>query len=539
MKKCLHKETAARFWTLRLIMTVLCSAVIIELANNAASTEYREAAADQGNYKLKIPISFGTIYDRNGTPLVNRSSKRVAVLRGDKESAMKVFQYVKDKEEFSEKIMEGMPFICELNEGNDIPDDILQFEIPIRYDDDQIAQHIIGYMQENEGVCGLEYDYDELLRFDRGQTTITFPVDGTGKALFGENAYVRYAPNPSHGVVTSIDMGIQLICEKAALSIDKGAVIVMDVQSGDILGIVSRPTYSIKNMEEALSSEDSPFINRALYEYPVGSIFKLVTAAAAIDNNYVDFTYKCTGSIEIETQNFACHKKDGHGLLDLNMALINSCNPYFIAISSKISPLDLFEKAAALGFGREISLTESICGASGYLPDVQELMLPAERGNFSFGQGKLTATPLQIARMTSAIANGGVLPNVRLVVEETDDGSIDSLNKWKKGERVLSEETAEKLRKMMIGVVYGSHNFNGRPNGISAGAKTSTAQTGRFDDDGEEYCHGWITGFFPAYAPKYAVTILAEDAGYGNDAAAPVFKEIIESMIDYVRSPSK
>lgn len=535
MKKCKHSEASSRLWSLRLIMTIVCGAVIIQLANSAASSEYREAAAAQGNYKLKLPVSFGTIYDRNGMPLVNRYSKHIAVLNGDGESASKVFAYVKDREEFSEKLRECVPFTCELDESKDIPEDILQFDVPERYDEPQIAQHIIGYMQENKGVCGLESDYDELLRLDRGQTTITFPVDGTGSALSGENAFIRYAPKASQGVVTTLDMGIQLICEKASNSLEKGAVIVMDTQSGDILGLVSRPTYSLQNMEEALSSEDSPLINRALYSYPVGSIFKLVTAAAAIDNGYEDFTYECTGSIEIETQTFACHDREGHGMLDLDMALINSCNPYFIAISSKISPLDLFETAAGLGFGREIDLSDSICGDSGYLPDVQELMLPAERGNFSFGQGKLTATPLQVARMTSAIANGGILPNVRLVAGETEDGSVDSVDKWEKGERVLSEETSEKLRKMMIGVVYGSSSFNGRPEGVSAGAKTSTAQTGRFDENGEEYCHGWVTGFFPAYDPRFTVTVLAEDAGYGNDAAAPVFREIIESMRDYVR----
>lgn len=534
MKKCKHKEAAVRFWTLRLFMTVMCSAVIVQLANNASSHEYREAAAAQGNYKLRLPVSYGTIYDRNGMPLVNRYFNNIAVLSGDAESVKEAFPYAKNKKEFLEKAREGVPFSCEIDDRNDFPEDIMRFEIPVRYDDEQIAQHIIGYMQEGSGVCGLEYDYDDILRMDKGQTTVTFPVDGAGKALSGENAFVRYAPNSCQGVVTTIDTGIQLVCEEAAKSIDKGAVIVMDIQSGDILGLVSRPVYSVNNMEEALDSDDSPFINRATYAYPVGSIFKLVTAAAAIDNGLENFTYECTGSIEVETQNFSCHDREGHGMLHMDTAMINSCNPYFIALSTKISALDLFETAAKFGFGHEICLSESICGESGCLPDVQELMLPAEKGNFAFGQGKLTATPLQVARMTSAIANGGILPNVRLVAGTTDDGNVESVEKWQKGERILDENIAEKLRKMMIGVVYRSSNFKGKPIGISAGAKTSTAQTGRFDENGEEYCHAWITGFFPAYNPKFTVTVLAEDAGYGNDAAAPVFKKIIEGMRDYL-----
>lgn len=534
MKNSIHREAAARLWSLRLIMTAVICAVLIQLAHNAAAPEYREAAAQQGSYTLKLPVSYGTIYDRNSTPLVNRTSKHVAVLSGNADSAAEALPFVKDKAEFTEKLRECVPFMCELDTEKDIPDDILQFDVPERYDEVQTAQHIIGYIGEDGGVCGLEKDYDAILRRDNGRTSVTFSVDGTGRALSGENAVVRYAPSPAHGVVTTLDAGIQHICEKAAEHIDKGAALVMDVQSGDVLALVSRPVYSLSDMESALESPDSPFINRALCAYPVGSIFKLVTASAAIDSGFEAFEYECTGSIDVEMQTFYCHNREGHGLLTLDTAMIGSCNPYFIALSGNLSPLELFETAAGLGFGEEIILSGSIYGDPGYLPDVQELMLPAERGNFSFGQGMLTATPLQIARMTSAIANGGILPKVRLVLGETEDGSTKASGSFEEGERVLSGDTAEKLRKMMTGVVYGSQGFKGRPDGISAAAKTSTAQTGRFDESGNEYCHGWITGFFPVHEPKYAVTVLAEDAGYGNDTAAPVFKEIIEAMRGYV-----
>ena len=199
-------------------------------------------------------------------------------------------------------------------------------------------------------------------------------------------------------------------------------------------------------------------------------------------------------------------------------------------MSQLLSPLELFETAANFGFGRETELSAGITSSAGYLPTVSELMLPAERGNFCFGQGKLTATPVQITRMTCAIANYGMLPEVRLIKGVTEDGEMPDESEAVSGEQVLSTETAEKLRLMMIGAVYGSSGFNGRPTGISAGAKTSTAQTGRFDENGVEYCHGWITGFFPANIPEYAVTVLAEDGGYGNEAAAPVFKEIAEGI---------
>lgn len=513
-------------------MTAVCCAVIIKLADNAASPEYKEAAMNQGSYTVKLPVSYGTIYDRNGAPLVNRSSEYIAVVSGSAESAEIILPYVPDKNAFYEKLSTGAPFTCQVSQEayeNEIP---FVFEVPVRFGENQPAQHIIGYTQEGQGVCGLEADFDDMLRRSREQTSVTFEVDGTGGVLSGEKAVVRHAPAAVQGVATTLDIAIQLICEKASESLDKGCIVVMEADSGDILGMVSVPSYSLDDMKSALSSEDSPLINRALYSYPVGSIFKLVTSAAAIEAGFEDFTCSCTGSTEIGSQLFRCHNAEGHGQLTLKTALIESCNPYFIELSRMLSPLDLFEKAAELGFGRKIALSDSIEASAGYLPTVQELSLPAERANFCFGQGKLTAAPLQIARLTCIIANGGYMPEVRLIIGETENGDMPSVKRPSKGVQVLDEETADKLRLMMIGAVYGSGSFNGRPEGISAGAKTSTAQTGRFDENGTEYCHGWITGFFPANDPEYVVTVLAEDGGYGNQAAAPVFKEIAEGIME-------
>ena len=114
----------------------------------------------------------------------------------------------------------------------------------------------------------------------------------------------------------------------------------------------------------------------------------------------------------------------------------------------------------------------------------------------------------------------------------TLDGETVGNEKLPRKSRVMTEETAQKLRKMMIAAVYENENSNARPQYIRAGAKTSTAQTGRYDENGEELCHAWITGFFPASAPTYAVTVLAEDGGYGNDAAAPVFADITDGIMN-------
>ncbi len=524
-----HTENKPRLSAMKLIMALICCAVTVKLAKDSAAPEYKEAAMNQGSYTVNLPVSYGVIYDRNGVPIINRSTERYAVISGTPESAWAALPYVLNKDSFYEKLELGSPFLCKVEEGTEEKEHLYLFDVPVRNSEPQPAQHIVGYIRDGEGVCGLELDFNDILRRDNGRTSVKFQVDGTGGALAGENAIVRYAPESSQGVITTLDLNIQLICEKAAENLPKGCIVVMEADTGDILAMVSTPTYSLLDMESALESEDSPLINRALYAYPVGSVFKLVTAAAAIDKGMEAFTHNCTGSIEIGSQVFGCHNRSGHGNETLQTALINSCNPYFIALSESLSPLDLFEQAGEMGFGKSIRLTDSINVQSGYLPDVQELSLPAERANFCFGQGKLTAAPVQIARMTCAIANGGVLPEVRLFIKETEDGSTDSFTEGKQGKRVLTEETADKLRLMMIGAVYGG-GFKGKPEGTSAGAKTSTAQTGRFDEEGTEYCHGWVTGFFPANKPEYVVTVLAEDAGYGNTAAAPIFKEIAEGI---------
>ena len=337
--------------------------------------------------------------------------------------------------------------------------------------------------------------------------------------------------NPGGGIVTALNARVQRIAETAlqAAKTQKGAAVVLDVHSGDILACASLPVYNPDELAQALQSEDAPFINRALSAYSVGSVFKLVTAAAALERDLpVSYLYECTGSYTLYGQRFRCHKLSGHGLLDMQQAMTVSCNPYFISLSELLSAEVLHDTAAALGFGHPLTLAPGMQSDSGTLPDVSALSVPAEKANFAFGQGKLTASPMQIAAMTACIANGGIYSEPRLLLGKTSDGKTVSDPEPAVQRRVLSSETAAALQKMMIAVLRDSEHSNAVPCNIYAAGKTSTAQTGRTGADGEELCHAWMTGFFPAYAPKYAVTVLIEDGGSGNDAAAPVFRRIIE-----------
>lgn len=495
--------------------------------------KYIEAGKSQSTCTLDVGTIDANIYDRNYLKLVNTESTIYASINPTPEAVSEILPYVCEKDEFYSKLAYGSPFVCRVNKGVKESDDITLFEIDERNTENQLAEHIIGYVREGVGITGIESAYDEFLRSHSETVSITYNIDGMGSVLEGIDKKVTQPYEMKAGVVLTIDKNIQAICELMEDKVKKGAVIVMDVQSGDILGMASFPSYSPVNLGEALENEDSPLINRCVYSYNVGSIFKLVTAAAAFEQGIDEsFSYECTGEISIGNQVFKCHDHSGHGKLDMKKAMKESCNPYFIELSKKIDT-SLFHKITErFGFGRDYSLGAGINCSGGNVPTLEELSIPAEKANFAFGQGKLLATPLQICSFTCAIANSGKLYEPRLVIGTTEDGKNVDREEQQKYSRVLDYKTALRLQRLMGEAVNGNLDSNARPRNTRAAGKTSTAQTGNFDENGVELCHGWITGFFPLNQPKYAITVLCENGGYGNECAAPVFKEIAERISD-------
>lgn len=528
------EQLRKRLAWLQLILVLCFCCVAVYLASLIYKPDLIQTAAKQGTYTCNAGTADGTIYDRNGIPLVNEKNACTAVVSPTPEAVEALLPHVTDIADFYEKVADGSPFVCQVDTTEIDCPDVTILEIPQRYNTTaQIAQHLIGYTSQGVGVTGLEYAYDTLLRSteETSKWSVTFSVDGTGNALAGENTLVRYGANPIQGVITTLDAPIQRLCETAGASLDKGCIVVMDVATGDILGLASFPTYSVDALGEALENPDSPLINRALYAYPVGSIFKLVTAGCAFEAGIAHtFQWDCSGAISIGTQVFRCHNLSGHGTQNMALAMRNSCNPYFIALSQELDGNALLQTAKSFGFGTETALASSITASSGTLPTLEQLRLPAERANFCFGQGVLTATPLQITRMTCAIAGDGTLPMVRLVRGITEDGNTALREEPTTSESGMSAETARFLRSLMC-YTASSEDFQGKPAHLSMGAKTSTAQTGRYDENGEEYCHGWVTAFFPADHPKYAVTVLAEDGGYGNTVASPILRQIAAGIM--------
>jgi penicillin-binding protein 2 len=494
--------------------------------------EYVRTAADSAYVTIHAGESGGTIYDRNFQPFVNTEKRVAAVAVPSENSLEELLQLGVDRDYIEREYEKGQPFAFECEIKGDENEGLTFFEIPERYGEKISAPHIIGYISDGKGVSGLEYAYDKILRTGSTENSVTYSTDGHGNILIGGGKSVVRSTKDKSGVVTTLDSEIQAICEKAGSSLEKGAIVVSDVNNGDILGMASFPQYDMNNLTAAFEDENSPMINRCLYSFSVGSIFKLITACEGIDEGLSGFMCSCGGKFSMKELTFGCHNRNGHGIQNMKEAMTNSCNPYFISLSQCLDLSKYRSLAYNMGFGREIHLASGIISSAGVLPSVEDLRVPAELANFSFGQGKLTATPLQINQMTSAIANGGKLRLLRLIRGITIDGKTVGNEKSALSSRVISEETAWELRKMMIGAIYGNENSKAAPQYVRAGAKTSTAQTGIFDENGEELCHGWITGFFPASNPRYAVTVLAEHGGYGNDSAAPIFKEIVDEMMN-------
>lgn len=503
--------------------------LITNLAFRMKDTAYLETALQQSQLTVTAGSAEGGIYDRNFQNFVNQKMIYYAVIKPSPEAVQELLPHTEEITPLLEALRTGKPCAC-LSDSNQFQSpDIQVLEVPQRYSENPSAQHLLGYTLEHTGITALEADYDSILRQKTDTASVTYTIDALGHILEGAEVQVSPVQYLNNGVVTTLDSRIQSICEEQPIS--KGAIVVMNIQTGELLAMASFPDYSPAHIGDALSNPDSPLINRCLYAYNVGSIFKLVTCADAYTEHFQNYLTNCTGSVEIKNQLFRCHNLAGHGTLDMKHAVISSCNSYFIQLSQHLTPALMRETAQNFGFGSQIPLTHSIISASGTLPTIQDLNYPAEMANFCFGQGLLTATPLQVTQMTCAIANDGNMPIAHCIKGFTRDGiTLTEPESTPMYAKTISRNTAYFLQDMMIAAINENENSNAVPDTVFAAGKTSTAQTGRYDENGVEYCHAWITGYFPIDIPQYAVTVLIEDGGYGNSAAAPVFKDIADKI---------
>lgn len=522
-----------------IIFITISVALSVRLAALISDDEIAAVSLGKGYYTVNSVGEYAGIYDCNMQPLVNYTEKYEAVIIPSHSSALKIQPYLVDWDTYYSGISGNLPFLCRVTpDAYALGDNAIIFHSAVRTDREQLASHIIGYTSDNVGMYGLEKSYDSFLRSNYSVNSVTVGVDAVGKVLNGIDMDITYAESIKSGIITTIDKNIQQICENAMekYNIKRGAVIVMDTRSGEIKAAASCPDFNTENISASLNDPDSPFINRNFSAYSVGSIFKLVTAAAALEQGISpEYSYICTGSINVNGQVFNCHKWGGHGEIDMSTAMVESCNTYFIALSEYLNKEMYIETASALGFGVSTELCNGMESSSGNLQSPLDIEIAAERANMSFGQGMLTATPLQICRMTSAIANDGIIFEPSLIKGIIDENGNIEYSSLEAGQRVISYKTSRTLKSFMLKTVRAENSMS-KPDKTSAAGKTSTAQTGWFDDYGNEQLNCWFTGFFPSYTPKYTVTILSEGGRSGNSTCGPIFKEIADNISEYGKS---
>lgn len=514
------------------LMLIIMGGLLLRIAVMTSDGDSVDAAAMQSRKTLELSESRAGIFDRNLEPLVNKNLERRLLVFSEILDITKLNEFF-DRDSLAKIFSSSEPTVLDLDGKIIEGEGIYNFSYPQRYSKTVLAPHIIGYISGGKGVSGIEKAYDEFLSENGGSVSVSYYTDGMGRLLLGEEITLEEEDVfEKSGVVLTLSSEIQRLTEKALSDgTEKGAAIVMNVENGEILAAASVPSFEPLNISEYLNSEGSPFVNRAFSAYTVGSTWKLVVAATALESEISpETTFECVGKTSVDGRVYNCHWELGHGKINMEKALEISCNPYFINLALEVGGEKILDMAKNLGFGTPNDLGGEISSASGNLPSENELLSNMALASFAFGQGKLMATPIQLAALVSTIANGGFSVTPKLVLGTYDKyGNKTSTPNYGRN-RVMSEKTAETLKEMMVNVVENGSGKNAKPKNGNAGGKTASAQTGQYDSDGNEIIHAWFVGFYPADKPKLAIVVLAEGMESGGDFAAPIFKDICDGI---------
>jgi len=484
----------------------------------------KTASTNSGRYTLTVATPRGTVYDCNLNKITNTASKRMAVLIPTTDTVADVTLQIKEGADgILDRLKSGKPIVAEVP-VDFICEDAKIFTVDTGLPDDCLAPHIIGYLNaDGKGVTGVQRAFDELLG-SAEPLKVTYTVDATGRALSGVEPEISGTPRQQEGIVLTLDSKIQRIAQSQNLK--KGAVVIMESATGKLRGMASFPDFSPHNVGEVLGSADGALMNRALTLYNVGSVFKPCVALAALSVNISPgLTHQCKGFIQIGSNRFNCNALEGHGPLNMTNAMAHSCNCYFIELGGKAGASAIYNTCIRLGFNRAYSLFDGVGTSAGVLPTLKTLSsLPAALANFSFGQGGLMLSPLHIAVMTAAIANGGwlVTPSI---IEGTTDGKDITFLKQAEPRRVIEKAVTDKVKEMMHEVVKSGTGASAQTDDGLAGGKTATAETG-WVVEGKRVTQSWFAGFWQ----DYTVVVLCEDGVSGSADCAPVFKSICDMM---------
>ena len=350
-------------------------------------------------------------------------------------------------------------------------------------------------------------------------------------------------------VVTSLDPHAQEIAIHALEGAGYGAVVAIEPSTGAVKVLASNPTYNPNVIPKTLEKLNKAEVSRPLYnratqgQYPPGSTFKVVTAAAGLESGTItpETTINAPGSIDDEGHELANDYNKDWGSISLDTALTNSVNTWFAQLGQKVGQDELFSMMEKFGFNSKppIDLPEDELSKSGVYDYESERMLtrkdPVDLGRLAIGQERLLVTPLQDAMVAAAVANGGKLMKPQIWKRVVNvDGSVTKTMDPSVYSEPISSKTAEELTTAMEGVVDEGTGTNAAISGVPVAGKTGTAETpgNKACGGGSEENQAWFMGFAPADHPKIAIAASVEcTTAFGNDAAAPIFREVAEALL--------
>lgn len=551
-----------------ILMVCILECVRLGVIMTVKSEYYMQKADELHQRERRIKAKRGRILDRNGEILAaNEVVCTVSVIHSQIEDEDKVIKVLAgeldmDVEEVTKKVkkVSSMEYI-KTNVAKDIGDVIREYDLPgVKIDEDykrvypynELASKVLGFTgADNQGILGLEAKYDTYLSGTNGQ--ILTLSDAGGIEIKGSRED-RILPVDGQDLYTTLDVNIQKYATQLAWEtmVKKEAkqvsIIVMRPDNGEILAMANVPEYNLNSPyelnyepdEEEAQKDKMDLLNNMWRNfcindtYEPGSIFKTVTATAALETGVVGLndSFTCSGATIVSDRRIRCHKTTGHGTQDFTHTVYNSCNPAFVEWGRRVGTDNMYLYMGKLGLLAKTGI--DLSGEAGTIIHKQENVGAVELATMSFGQS-FQITPVQMLRAVSAIVNGGrlVTPHFGLYTGSSD-GSVVNEFAYSTQDEAISSQTSETMKKILEGVVSEGGGTKAYIDGYSIGGKTATSQ--KLPRGSGKYISSFI-GFAPADNPQViAMCLIDEPTGvyYGGTIAAPVVKTLYENILPYI-----
>jgi stage V sporulation protein D (sporulation-specific penicillin-binding protein) len=532
------------------------------------SEYYGNKAENLHERERDIKAARGKLLDANGTVLAtNKSVCTISVIHNQMEEPEKVIaMLVKElgiSEETARKRVEKVSSIerVKTNVAKETGDAIRAYGLSgVKVDEDYkryypygtLASKVLGFTgADNQGILGLEVKYDEYLQGTNGKILTLTDARGIEIENAGES---RLEPVNGYDLCLSLDYNIQMYCEQAAKKVctkksaDSVSVIVMNPQNGELMAMVNYPEFDLNDPftlvgdnGEAVSAEEKQNLLNKMWRnqcisdtYEPGSTFKIITAAAALEEGVVklDDAFFCPGYKIVEDRRIRCARTTGHGAETFETGIMNSCNPVFMELGERLGAENFAGYFKQFGLLSKTNI--DLPGEAGTIMHKTENIGPVELATISFGQS-FQITPIQLVTTVSSIINGGtrVTPHFGVSVQDADGNTVKTFS-YETHENICTAETSETMRYLLEKVVSEGTGKNAKIEGFSIGGKTATSQTLPRSD--HKYISSFL-GFAPADNPQVLVLVVINNPQgiyYGGTIAAPVAKEIFENILPYL-----